>query len=140
MAKGLTITKQVHFRQGRGTGKALKESTASTQEPLGRVPRLSPLMVLAIRMQELVDAGEVADYAELAQLAQVSRPRITQIMSLLHLAPDIQQEILFLSRTDGSRAPIREHMVPPIAAAIDWRKQRRKWDELKSAIRREAQS
>jgi hypothetical protein len=36
------------------------------------VPRISRLMALAIHMQELVDAGEVADYAELARVAQVS--------------------------------------------------------------------
>ena len=54
-------------------------------------------------------------------------------MNLLHLAPDIQEEILILPCTDGSRAPIREHMVRPIAAITDWRKQRRMWRELKTA-------
>jgi hypothetical protein len=34
---------------------------------------------------------KVADYAELAQLAHVTRARMTQIMNLLHLAPDIQE-------------------------------------------------
>jgi len=130
MTKGLTVTKQVHFRQGRGTRKVLKEGMAKAHEPLGRVPRISRLMALAIHMQELMDAGEVTDYAELARLAHVSRPRITQIMNLLHLAPDIQEEILFLPRTDGGRAPIREHMVRPIAAVLDWRKQRRMWQQL----------
>jgi len=88
-------------------------------------------MALAIHMQELVDSGEVIDYAELARLAHVSRARVTQIMNLLYLAPDIQEEILFLPRTDGSRAPIREHMVRPIAAVPNWSKQRRLWSNLK---------
>ena len=131
MTKGLTITKQVHFRQGRWGRKMMRVGQEPKREPLGRVPRLSRLMALAIHMQELVDSGEVADYAELAQLAHVSRARMTQIMNLLHLAPDIQEEILFLPPTDGSRSPIREHMVRPIAAIIDWRKQRRMWRELK---------
>jgi len=77
-----------------------------------------------------VDKGEVADYADLARLAHVSRARITQIMNLLHLAPDIQEDILFLPPTDGSRDPIREHMVRPIAAIIDWRKQRTLWRQV----------
>jgi hypothetical protein len=134
MTEGLTVTKQVHFRQGRGTRKVLKEGMAKTHEPLGRVPRLSRLMALAIHMQELVDSGEVTDYADLAQLAHVSRPRITQIMNLLNLAPDVQEEILFLPRTDGGRAPIRERMIRPIAAIIDWHKQRRLWRQLRQEV------
>jgi len=131
MRKGPTITKKVHFRQGRGTRKVLEEGKPKAPEAPGRVPRLSRLMALAIHMQELVDSDEVTDYAELARLAHVSRARITQIMNLQHLAPDIQEEILFLPRTDGGRAPIREHMVRPIAAVIDWRMQRRRWNDLK---------
>ena len=138
MTKGLTITKQVHFRQGRGTRKVLREGKPKMQKPPGRVPRLSRLMALAIHMQELVDAGEVADYAELARLAHVSRARITQIMNLLHLAPDIQEAILFLPRTDGSRAPIAERHLRPIAAVIDWRKQRRMWEEIRSQSRQQS--
>ena len=68
------------------------------------------------------DQGEVTDYADLARLAHVSRARITQIMSLLLLAPDIQEAILFLPRTDGRGAPVRERHVCPIVAVLDWRK------------------
>ena len=58
--------------------------------------------------QKRVDTGEVADYAELARLAHVSRPRITQVMNLLHLAPKIQEELLSLSPSTGRCDPIRE--------------------------------
>jgi hypothetical protein len=60
---------------------------------------------------------------------------MTQIMSLLHLAPDIQQEILDLPRSKGGRDPVREKLVRPIAAVPDWRKQRRLWGDLKSRAR-----
>lgn len=134
MSIGLTVTKQVHFRQGRGRRKVMREGEAPRKTVPCTVPRLSRLMSLAIRMQKLVDEGEVADYADLARLAHVSRARITQIMNLLHLAPDIQEDILFLPATDGGRAPIRERMVRPIAAVPDWRKQRKMWSELKSKV------
>jgi len=127
MRKGPTITKKVHFRQGRGTRKVLEEGKPKAPEAPGRVPRISRLMALAIHMRELLDSSEVTDYAELARLAYVSRARITQIMNLRLVAPDTQEEILFLPRTDGSRSPIRERMVRPITAVIDWRKQRRMW-------------
>lgn len=62
----------------------------------GNVPRVSKLMALAIRLEELVQRGEVRDYADLARLGYVTRARITQIMNLLNLAPDIQENLLFL--------------------------------------------
>lgn len=38
----------------------------------------------------------MAHQAELAELAKLTPTRVTQIMNLLYLAPDIQQEIFFL--------------------------------------------
>jgi hypothetical protein len=87
-------------------------------------------MALAIRFEKLVQAGEVEDYAELARLGCVTRARITQIMNLLHLAPDIQEELLFLAPTDGRRAPIHERAIRPICAEISWQKQRVTWRSI----------
>ena len=133
MTRAITIKKQIHFRQGRGHRKVLKEGKVRKTEPASSAPRISRLMALAIHMQELVDAGEVADYAELARLSHVTRARITQIMNLGHLAPDIQEELLLLPLSNGGRDPIRERMVRPIAAIPDWRKQRRMWMEVRPA-------
>ncbi len=67
------------------------------RKPVGpRIPRISRLMALAIKMQGMVDRGEVKDYAELARLAQVTRARITQIMNLNLLSPQLQEWLLFL--------------------------------------------
>jgi len=98
--------------------------------PAGRVPRLSRLMALALRFEELVRTGQVRSYTELASLGQVTRARISQIVSLLHLAPDIQEAILFLPPTLRGRDLIILADLMPIAACIDWRKQRRLWRRL----------
>ena len=66
-------------------------------EPPGRAPRIARLMALAHKLDGLVRSGAVRDYAELARLGRVSAPRISQIMILLHLAPAIQEYVLFLS-------------------------------------------
>ncbi len=58
-------------------------------------------MALAIKMQGMVDRGEVKDYAELARLAKVTRARITQIMNLNLLSPEIQEWLLFLEPETG---------------------------------------
>jgi hypothetical protein len=51
-------------------------------------------------------------------------------MNLLHLAPDIQEGLLFLPPTVRGRDPIILADLQPIAAAFDWRKQRRLWRRL----------
>jgi hypothetical protein len=51
-------------------------------------------------------------------------------MSLLSLAPDIQEEILFLSRRQKGRDPILLRHLLPIAAVADWKKQRARWKAL----------
>ena len=127
MTKGLTITKEVHFRRTRRGQKVMGEGAATMPPEPGSIPRVTRLMALAIHMEALVCHGEVADYADLARLAHVSRARVTQIMNLLHLAPDIQESILSLPRSDGGRDPIREKMIRPITAVPDWRKQRVMW-------------
>jgi len=130
--KGLRIQQQVHFGRGRNSRKVLEEGPQPEIEPTppGTIPRVSRLMALAIRFDRLIKAGKVADQAEIARLGQVSRARVTQIMNLLHLAPDIQEEVLFLPRTESGRDPIREIMLRPITAVLDWRKQRRMWKHL----------
>jgi len=90
-------------------------------------------MALAIRMDEWVRTGVVTDYAELARLAHVTRARITQIMNLLQLAPDIQEEILFLPSGDGSRDVMAEPSVRRITAMVEWERQRKAWVGLKKA-------
>jgi hypothetical protein len=131
MSTGLTITRAIHFHRKYRGRKVLKEGVAAEKPQLGSVPRISRLMALAIHMEDLVRRGEVADYADLARLAHVTRARISQIVSLLHLAPDIQEAILNLPRSNGGRDPIREKMVRPIAAVPDWRKQRAMWSALR---------
>jgi len=71
-----------------------RRALESEQPPAPRIPRITRLMALAIKFQEMVDRREVRDYADLARLGYVSRARITQIMNLLYLAPDIQESFL----------------------------------------------
>src|ERR1039458_10006407 len=59
-----------------------------------RIPRTTRLMALAIKFQGMVERDEVRDYAELARLGYVTRARLTQIMNLLLLAPDIQEHLI----------------------------------------------
>lgn len=96
----ITIKRKVSFRRVRRSRKAQSGSEAGST-PAGRIPRVARLMALAIRFDQLIRDGVVADQAELARLGHVTRARLTQIMNLLALAPDIQQHLLVLSSTGG---------------------------------------
>lgn len=135
MTRPLTVTKDIHFQSMKRGRKELREGTEESMPTLGKVPRLSRLLALALHMEDLCRRGEVADFAELARLTMVTRARMTQIMSLLLLAPDIQEEILYLPRTAGGRDQVREKAIRPIAAVPDWRKQRVMWREVRAMIR-----
>ncbi len=96
----------------------------------GRIPRISRLVALAIHCDQMIQDGEVADQTKLAGLLHVSQPRMTQIMNLPHLAPDTQDELLFLPRTLAGRDPIHEKLLRPIVAEMDWGSQRGMWAGL----------
>jgi hypothetical protein len=131
MSTTLTIERPVHFRRGgHGGRKELKDGTAAPAPPQGRVPRVARLMALAIRLEEQVRTGVVGTYAELAAVGHVTRARVSQIMNLVNLAPDIQEALLHLPRTEEGRDAVILADLQPIASVLEWRMQRRLWAAL----------
>ena len=104
----LTVTRQIHFSMRNRGRREIREGPKPIPEvtDAGRVPRVTRLMALAIKMNGLIESGAIADQAEAARLGHVSRARMTQIMNLLLLAPDIQEAILNLPRTMRGRDPV----------------------------------
>jgi hypothetical protein len=126
MNLALTVPCRVHFRSGRRSRKEMRVGSPPPAPP-ARVPRVAKLMALAIRFERLLQDGAVADQAELARVGHVTRARLTQIMNLLNLAPDIQEAILMLPVVASGRDPVTERQVRPVAAELDWGKQRKTW-------------
>lgn len=114
---------EIEFRLDQPVRKP-KEEAGPHQVVPPRIPRIARLMALAIRVQDMVDRGEVRDYAEVAHLGHVTRARMTQIMNLLNLAPDIQEQLLFSEELTAS-ARIAERNLRRIASAVYWKEQRR---------------
>jgi hypothetical protein len=137
---GATVTFKVHLGRGAESRIELREGEAPVVQmpPPGRVPRVAKLMALAIKFDRLLREGAVRDFAEIARLGHVTRARVTQIMNLLHLAPDIQEETLFLPRVQAGDDPIVERHLRPLTKVLDWRDQRRKWRELVRAAESQA--
>lgn len=131
MSTPLTVECEFHFgRRGNGARKVVEIGPRPPRPEPGHVPRVTRLMALAIRLEGLIREGEIENYIEIATLGHVTRARVSQIMNLGNLAPDIQEAILHLPRTRTGRNPIILADLQPIASMPDWRKQRKLWSEL----------
>ena len=125
-----TLVLAFHCRTSDKGRICIKRGKAPVPVETGSTPRISRLMALAIRFDRLLRDGGVKDYAELARLGHVTRARMSQIMGLLNLAPDIQEEILFLPKTVKGRDPISARQAIQMSALEDWQQQRKAWNSL----------
>ena len=131
MNEPMIVTGKLHVSPAAGRRRS---QWAPAPEPsTGRVPRVARLLALAIKLDAEMQAGKVADYAALARVGRVSRARISQIMNLLYLAPDIQEEILFLPSVRHGNDPIHIRQLQGIALTSEWSRQRLLWQRLRSA-------
>ena len=91
----------------------------------GRVPRVARWLALAIRLEAGLAAGTLADAATVARDAHVTRARVSQVLNLAFLAPDIQEAVLTLPRVAAGRDPVTLGDLQKIALTLDWREQRK---------------
>src|SRR5260370_11123538 len=129
MNQPLTIKRMVHFNRQAHGRRRLNAGRQQTSEPWpsGGVPRVARLVAVAIRFEQQVRTGVLASYSELAALGHVTRARVSQIMNLVNLAPDVQEAILYLPPTERGRDALILRDLQPIASVLDWRKQRVLW-------------
>jgi len=113
----------------------LRPASESTEQVpsrrIGRLPRITQVLALAIHLDDMIRRGEAKDYADVGRLTCLCRERISQIVRLNYLAPDIQVELLYLPPTTAGRFPISETAVRKIANVLAWEDQRRAWAVLK---------
>ena len=126
MSDAITYTRD--FGADRSSPRARPDSKAVELS----IPRIARLMAFAIRFEGLLRSGTIRDYAELARLGRVTRARMTQIMKLLNLAPDIQEQILFQPTFNG----LNERNLRSIVSKIDWDEQRRMFREIMDRLDR----
>ncbi len=91
---------------------------------------MTKTLVLAHMVQREIRAGEYVDYADVARSLGISRARMTQLMSLLLLAPDIQEDVL-LMRFPAGREPIGERHLRLVFRHPLWDDQRNEWEPIK---------
>lgn len=94
--------------------------------PVRRPARVAVMLALAHKIQHAIDAGTVRDRAELARQLGFTRARVTQILDLLLLAPDIQEHVVHLQAVDGVE-PLAERALREVVRHESWAEQRVAW-------------
>jgi len=119
-----TLDFEVRHRSGPQNADTRREVEASQRS----IPRIARLVALAIHLEGLIREQTIPDYAAVARRGRVTRARMSQIMKLLNLAPDLQEQILFLPELPH----LNERNLRPIVRLTDWHEQRRLFRELTS--------
>ena len=91
-------------------------------------------MALAIYYEDLIRQGHVHDYAEIATLGHVTRARVTQIMILRLLAPDLQEQLRRLLRRDRGRDAICLPTLQSVSPEFDWDLEKQMWTSVSRSI------
>ena len=126
----LTVERSFHMATVGGRRGSYRCTLREGQEPpaapapAGRIPRVAKLMALAIRCDQLLRSGAVPDASALARLARVCQPRITQILNLTLLAPDIQERLLCMEPVEEGKPEVNEKMLRRVCAEVEWNRQR----------------
>ncbi len=124
---GVRILTGPLFRVRDGRGWSFTEQPPPTpHEPVRRPARVAQVLALAHRLQRAIDRGEYRDRAELARQLGFTRARITQILDLLLLAPDIQEHVVHIEAVDGVE-PLAERALREVVRYESWAEQRRAW-------------
>jgi hypothetical protein len=105
---------------------------AAKRAPARRYPaRIARQLALAHALRRRLERGEFADFADMARQLAFTRARVTQLMDLLLLAPEVQEEILFLELPPGAQPVSERGLREAVLGTIDWQEQRWRWEGLR---------
>ena len=97
--------------------------------PEPKTPRVAELLCKAIEWRALLTSDAVSNQAAIARREGLSRARVTQILGLLRLAPEIQHHILSMPRTVGCPT-ISERVLRSITLFQDRQQQRHAFADI----------
>ena len=88
------------------------------------MPRSVPQLSLAHHLQAAIDRSTIADRADVAW--KLGLTRVTQLLDLLLLAPNLQDTVLALEAVDGTE-PMAERTLREVVNIGTWDEQREAW-------------
>lgn len=108
--------------------KPVKHPIRPKAQAIRKEPRLRQSLILAHDLQRLFKSGKASSFGEVTRWLHLTHARLSQLLSLLLLAPDIQEAIL--CDETGKVTSLTERHIRKIALEVDWQKQRELWQEL----------
>lgn len=122
------------FRKRRGRGYVFTEKPPEpVHDPVRRPARVAQMLAFAHGLGAAIERGDFRDQADAARHFQLTRARITQLMDLTLLAPDIQEAVLHLEAVDGWE-PIGGRALRDVVRHAGWEEQRAAWSVLSSDL------
>ncbi len=121
------LISQSFYRQRARRVSFRSEAPPPPREPTRRPAKVAQLLALAHHLEHGLRTGALADQASIARALGFSRARITQLLDLTLLAPDIQEAVLRMEAVDGVE-PLHERTLRALAHEGVWAEQRRTWD------------
>ncbi|MBH81147.1 MAG: hypothetical protein CMQ49_11635 [Gammaproteobacteria bacterium] len=97
-------------------------------------------MKLAVQYNEILESGMIASRADLARHLGVSRAKVTQILNLMKLAPEIRDFIANLEESDERLQILTERQLRPLVQCGSIGAQINRFEELVHGVVRSAQS
>jgi len=105
---------------------AFVDSVEAAHGVARRPAKVALMLALAHHIQAAIDRGLVPDRSTVARRFGLTTARLTQVLDLLLLAPDIQAHLLELEAIDG-REPLTEKHVRSLCLVRYWAEQRLEW-------------
>ncbi len=121
----------MRFLRATGPHGAVRFVEAPPQGPALCTLRAARMLAVAHALSGMLDRGEAPSRDELARALGVSQARLSQLLDLLLLAPDIQEELVFMRAPPGAD-PIPERALRHVVRAAAWPEQRRRWATLRA--------
>lgn len=131
MSKIVEVRCSLKRRQRSQTADPTALPIVDALELRAKLPRITHTVARALMFENAIANGEAADHADLARLTATTRERVSQVMKMMRLAPDIQDEILRLPPVRRPQRAITVPEVTAIAEEILWDDQRESWRKLK---------
>jgi hypothetical protein len=131
-APGERITLSIPIHLATPSHRTIVREGPKPARPTARIARVSRLLALAYHFQDLLDTGVVRTQMELAALTKLTTARITQIMNLLFLAPDIQEQILFMPPITQGQPAVTERDLRQVLKTVVWSEQRERWASIRT--------
>jgi hypothetical protein len=98
-----------------------------------RPARVARVLALAHHIQAGVTTGRWKNASEVSRALGLSRNRLSQVLALLNLAPDLQERVLFLEAVDGDEPVTEKALFVKVARLPSWSAQRSEYRRLLDA-------